>query len=178
MNCEDFLDAIVSSDEQQQAMARSHANSCPSCAALVDVHVRLQKELAATELLPQRMRAVWATAADESPQIMLARAVDGRISDRRLLLFVLSTALAGAVLPFLTLSIWWIYGDQASIQPDAGNLPMPPVATRQIDATAELITLLAEVNALEAELNKTSKHAELLDARHEANVLLATYNNW
>jgi len=54
----------------------------------------------------------------------------------------------------------------------------PAAVAKVIDASAELTDLLAQVNALEAELSKTSKEAERVDARREANVLLATYSNW
>ena len=58
MNCDEFLDALASSDERRQAAARWHANSCPSCAELADVDARLKKELGEPEPLPQRMRGL------------------------------------------------------------------------------------------------------------------------
>lgn len=64
-------------------------------------------------------------------------------------------------------------------EPDTRKQPIPDVGIVQtIDASAELDKLLAQVTALEAELNKTSKQADLVDVRREADLLLATYSHW
>ena len=179
MNCDEFLDALASPDERQQTAARWHANSCPSCAALADVDARLQKELSAPEPLPQRMRAVWeAATADETP--LTRRASEGRASKRHLPMQLVS--LAAALLLFLTVALLiWQRPKAKEIVKEPGNGTPPPTAivvTTNIDASAELTDLLAQVTALEAELNKTAKQADLVDVRREANVLLATHNHW
>lgn len=193
MNCDDFLEVMSSDNERQSSAAKVHAESCPSCAALAEVRARLKKELAATEPLQRRLRAVWEAVANDSSQttsiiesVQVRLASEGRNFASQLgplrgsasLLFVVSAAAGVLVLIFVPLACWFIYGDQASVQPGGGNLPAPPVVVRQIDATAELTDLLAEVNALEDELDKTLKQAELLDARHQADVLLATHSQW
>lgn len=180
MNCDEFLESLESLDEPRRTAARWHANSCPSCAALANVHDRLQTEFGAPEPLPPAMRAVWeAAAADESPPTPLARrASEGRGSARQLLMQLVS--LAAALLLFLTVALLiWQQPKDVVKNPDSGAQPAPPTAVpKTIDASAELNELLAQVNALEAELNKTAKQAELVDVRREANVFLATYNHW
>ena len=52
MNCDEFLEALESPDERRRTAARRHANSCPSCAALAEVHAQLQQELGRPEPLP------------------------------------------------------------------------------------------------------------------------------
>ncbi len=193
MNCDDFLEVMSSDNERQNSAAKVHAESCPSCAALAEVHARLKKELAATEPLPRRLRAVWEAAANDSSQttsiiesVQVRLASEGRNFASQLgplrgsasLFFVVSAAAGVLVLIFVPLAFWFIENDRHVVQPGAGKLPSPPVVVREIDATAELADLLAEVNALEAELNKTSKQAELLDARRQAEVLLATHSQW
>jgi len=174
MNCDEFLDALASSDERRQTTARWHANSCPSCAALADVDARLKKELGAPEPLPQKMRAVWAAAADESPRPTPARrASEGRLSTRHLPLQLVS--LAAALL--LLIAVGFLVSQRPSEIARQPDIPTGPIA-KTIDASAELDKLLAQVTALEAELNKTSKQADLVDVRREADLLLATYNHW
>ena len=170
MNCDDFLEALESPDERLRTAARWHANACPDCAALADMHDRLQKELGSTEPLPQRLRAVWEAAAEESP--LTRSASEGRPS-RHLPMQLVS--LAAALLLLVTVSL--LMRQRPGAVP---NQPDPPTAAivKTIDASAELSNLLAQVNALEAELAKTSQQADLVDARRQANVLLATYNHW
>lgn len=174
MNCDDFLEALESPDERLSAAARWHANACPSCAALAEVRDRLRTELAAVEPLPQRLRDVWKAAArDESPQAILSPRSQGRGSMRQLPMQIVS--LAAAVLLLVTVGL------MVRQRPlEMGEQPAPPSAAvaRTIDASAELTELLAQVTALEAELKVTSKQAELVDVRRQADALLATYNHW
>lgn len=181
MNCDDFLDTLTSSDEGRRTAAQWHANACPDCAALAEIHTRLQKELGEPEPLPQRMRAVWLAAAGESPQPTLARrASEGRGSSLHLPMQLVS--FAAALLLFLTVA--FLIGQRPNdkdivIKPGNGNQPATsPAVVKTIDASAELDKLLAQVNALEAELSKTSKQADLVDVRREADVLLATHSHW
>ncbi|MFN0016755.1 MAG: hypothetical protein ACKVP0_00765 [Pirellulaceae bacterium] len=189
MNCEDFLEALVSSEVPQQSEARDHVNSCSNCAKLAEIHARLQHDLASSEPLPQRMRAIWQAAADESmPNTSIAQrlqvqlASEGRNFSRQLrsqsYVLPLAAATVAAILIFLPLAFWFVVGDRMAVQPGLGHQPPPQVAVHPIDATAELDELLAQVNALEVELNAAASRAQLLDARREADVLLATYNNW
>jgi hypothetical protein len=173
MNCDEFLDALTSSDERRQTAARWHANSCPTCAALAEVDARLKKELGAPEPLPQRMRALWTAVADESPRPTPARrASEGRTSPRQLPMQLVSLAAALLLLIAVGFLIWPRPSEVAK-QPD-----LPALIVKTIDASAELDKLLAQVTALEAELNKTSKQADLVDVRREADLLLATYSHW
>ncbi|MBC7852106.1 MAG: hypothetical protein IAF94_01615 [Pirellulaceae bacterium] len=189
MNCDDFLDALTSSDEGRQAAVRWHATSCPSCAALADVDARLKRELSAQEPLPQRMRAVWAAAADDSSKtrgtitsVQVRLASEGRNFVRQLRspLYILPISAALLFLVFFPLGFWFVQGDRPVVHPGPGpgTSPAPAVAIRQIDASAELENLLAQVSALEAELNKTFKQADLVDVRREADILLATHSHW
>ena len=180
MNCDEFLDALASPDERRQTAARWHANSCPSCAALAEVDARLKEELGAPEPLPQRMRAAWAAAADESrltrsvsEATLARRASEGRASPRQLPMQLVS--LAAALL--LLLAVGFLIGQRPGEVVKQPDIPTPRVALT-IDASAELDKLLAQVTVLEAELNKASKQADLVDVRREANLLLATYSNW
>jgi hypothetical protein len=184
MNCDDFLEALESPDERLRTAARWHANACPDCAALADVHARLQTELGSVEPLPRRLRAVWeAAAADESPlagraseEIALARrASEGRIS-RHLPMQLVSLA-AALLLLFTVALLLRNHPGEMGEKPGIGPEPSTAIV-KNIDASAELSNLLAQVKALEAELTQTSKQADLVDARREANVLLATYNHW
>jgi len=173
MNCDEFLDALTSSDEGRQTAARWHANSCPACAALAEVDARLKKELCEPEPLPLRLRAAWTAVADESPRLTPARrASEGRLSPRQLPMQLVS--LAAALL--LLIAVGFLISQRPSEvarQPD-----VPAVLVKTIDASAELDKLLAQVTTLEAELNKTSKQADLVDVRREADLLLATYSHW
>jgi len=174
MNCDEFLDAMASSDERRQTAARWHANSCPSCAALADIDARLKKELGEPEPLPQKMRAVWAAVADESPRPTPARrASEGRLSPRHLPMQIVS--LAAALL--LLIAVGFLISQRPSEVARQPDLPTAPLV-KTIDASAELDKLLAQVTALEAELNKISKQADLVDVRREADLLLATYSHW
>jgi hypothetical protein len=174
MNCDEFLDALASSDERRQTAARWHASSCPSCAALAEVDARLKKELGEPEPLPQKMRAVWAAAADEAPRPTPARrASEGRTSPRQLPMQLVS--LAAALL--LLIAVGFLISQRPSEVAKQPDLPTPPTV-KTIDASAELDKLLAQVTALEVELNKTSKQADLVDVRREADLLLATYSHW
>lgn len=180
MNCDEFLDAMASPDERRQTAARWHANSCPSCAALADIDARLKKELGEPEPLPQRMRAVWEAAADGSPRPTPARrASEGRNIDRKTIpLLIVATAASLLFLIVIPLLIWQL-PDVVVKEPDTRKQPVPDIATvKTIDASAELDKLLAQVTALEVELNKTSKQADLVDVRREADLLLATYSHW
>ena len=194
MNCDDFLEAFESMDSQQHEAARRHAEQCPACAALAEVHARLQRELAPVEPLPPRLRAVWESAssptrsASEGPTLA-RRASEGVTSGTRHWPLQL-IALAAAILLLITISalIWQNVtqpGGNPIVEkdiPPKDNLvqpaPTPPVLPKSIDASEELDKLLAQVSALEAELKKTSSQADLLDARHQASALLATYSQW
>ena len=174
MNCDEFLEALESPDERLRTAARWHANACPDCAALAEVHDRLHKELGALEPLPQRLRAVWEAATVDEPHTALTRrASEGRGSSRQLPMQLVS--LAAALLLLITVGLlMWQRPEKVVEHP----VPLPAAIGRNIDASAELSDLLSQVNALEAELTKTSQQANLVDARREANVLLATYNHW
>ena len=179
MNCDEFLDALASPDERRQTAARWHANSCPTCAALADVDARLKKELGEPEPLPQRMRAVWAAVADELRPTRSARAAtltrrasEGRASARHVPMQLVS--LAAALL--LLIAVGFLISQRPSEIARQPDIPTAPALT--IDASAELDKLLAQVTSLEAELNKTSKQADLVDVRREADLLLATYSHW
>jgi hypothetical protein len=177
MNCDDFLEALESRDERLRNAAQWHANACSHCAALADVDAQLKDELAPSEPLPPRLRALWESAAIESPQSTLAR----RARESRALASQLPMQLvsfAAALLLFLTVAllIWQRPGEVAK-GPDRIK-ESPDVAVETIDASSELDKLLAQVTALEAELQNTSKQIELVDARREADVLLATYSHW
>lgn len=180
MNCDEFLDALASSDERRQTAARWHANSCPTCAALADVDARLKAELGMPEPLPQRLRAAWAAAAEESPRLTPARrASEGRISSGHLPMQLVALAAALLLLIAVGFLISQRPNDVVVKEPDTRKQPVPAILLVQtIDASAELDKLLAQVTALEAELNKTSKQADLVDVRREADLLLATYSHW
>ena len=83
MNCDEFLEALESTDERQRAAARAHASDCPACAELADVHSLLQRELSAPEPLPQRLKAVWESAASESSHISLTQSASEGLPSQR-----------------------------------------------------------------------------------------------
>lgn len=178
MNCDEFLEALASTDLRQRAAARAHASDCPACAELADVHALLQKELSSQEPLPQRLKAVWASAASESPRPSLTqRASEGVPSQIPLALVSLAAAL------MLLISVFFLTGQRPGAVAEKPGLASPiPVTSvtvvRSVDASAELDDLLAQLNALEVELTTAAKRAQLLDARREANTMLAIYNNW
>jgi hypothetical protein len=179
MNCDDFLEALVSTDAKQCTAAHAHANDCPACAELAEIHALLKSELGAPEPLPQRLKGVWESAASESSHISLTRrASEGGPSQIPLALVSLAAAL------MLLISVFFLTGqrpDRVAEKPNGIVAPNPLTSVtevRSIDASAELDDLLAHVNALEVELKAAASRAQLLDARREANVLLATYNNW
>jgi hypothetical protein len=84
-------------------------------------------------------------------------------------------SLAAALL--LLIAVGFLISQRPSEVAKQPDLPTPPTGNT-IDASAELDKLLAQVTALEAELNKTSKQADLVDVRREADLLLATYSHW
>ena len=84
-------------------------------------------------------------------------------------------SLAAALL--LLIAVGFLISQRPSEVARQPDLPTAPLV-QTIDASAELDTLLAQVTALEAELNKTSKQADLVDVRREADLLLATYSHW
>lgn len=182
MNCENFLEALESTDSHQREAARRHAEQCPACAALGEVHARLQRELSQVQPLPPALRAVW-----ESASSLTRRASEGVTPGARHWPLQL-IALAAALLLLITISfLIWQSGKQPGINPDIvtedvpkDNLvqPQPAVLAKSIDASEELAELLAQVNALEKELKTTSTQADLLDARHQTSALLATYSQW
>lgn len=177
MNCDEFLEALESPDERRRTAARWHATSCPDCAALAEVHAQLQQDLGRPEPLPPRMRAVWEAAARPT---LTRSASEGLF--RNLPLHLLSLAAAILLLVTITVLIW-----QGQKQP-GGNIVKhenPPqvvqpeqAIVKSIDASQDLTRLLAQVNALEADLKNTARQAELVDARRQAEVLLATYSQW
>ena len=179
MNCDDFLEALVSSDARQRTAAHAHANDCPACAELAEIHALLKSELGTPEPLPQRLRGVWESAASESSHVSLTRqGSEGGPSQIPLALASLAAAL------MLLISVFFLTGQRSSeVAENPGGIgpPIPGTSVtvvRTVDASAELDELLAQVNALEVELKAATGRAQLLDARREANVLLATYNNW
>ena len=182
MNCDEFLEALESPDERRRTAARWHATSCPDCAALAEVHAQLQQELGRPEPLPPRMREVWVEAARPT---LSRSASEG--SFRNLPLHRLSLAAAIVLLVTVTVLIWQS-GKQPSTKPDIvkdqikykdnNALPLSPPTIVTIDASEDLTRLLAQVNALEADLKNTARQAELVDARRQAKVLLATYSQW
>lgn len=177
MNCDEFLEALDSSDQRLRTAARWHANACPNCAALADVDAQLKTELAPSEPLPPRLRALWEAAAIESPQLTRApRASEGRALASQLPMQLVS--FAAALLLFITVAllIWQRPGEVA--QEPNRKTESPAVFVKTIDASPELNKLLAQITALEAELQNTSKQIELVDVRREAEVLLATYSHW
>jgi hypothetical protein len=91
---------------------------------------------------------------------------------------IVATAASLLFLIVIPLLIWQL-PDVVVKEPDTRKQPVPDIAiAKTIDASAELDKLLAQVTALEAELNKTSKQADLVDVRREADLLLATYSHW
>jgi hypothetical protein len=181
MNCDEFLEAMTSADERQRTAARRHVGSCPTCAVLADVDALLRKELSSSEPLSRRLRATWAAAADEVPQTTLPnRMSKPRSFDWHLVPLYLVTIAAGLLFLIVIPILVWQRNDNLKVveEPHIIEQPAPRVAIQAIDASAELADLLTQVNALEAELKVTAKHAELLDARREAGVLLATHSQW
>ena len=116
---------------------------------------------------------MWEAVADESPRTTPARrASKGRLSPRQLPMQLVS--LAAALL--LLIAVGFLISQRPS---EVAKKPdLPALIVKTIDASAELDKLLAQVTALEAELNKTSKQADLVDVRREADLLLATYSHW
>ena len=173
MNCDEFLESLISPDERWQNAARGHANSCPGCALLAKVQTLLQKELAASESLPPRLRALWEVAANESPPTALTHPHrEGLSYTRQLPMQFVSIAAALLLLLTVGFLIWHRPGEVME-RPTA-----PTTVVKAIDAYAELNNLLAEISALEVELENTSKQAELVDVRREADALLATHSHW
>lgn len=177
MNCDDFLEALESPDERLRTAAQWHANACPNCAALADVHAQLKNEPAPSEPLPPWLRALWEAAAVKSPQSTLARrASEGRALASQLPMQLVS--FAAALLLFLTVAL--LIGQRpGEVTKEPGRITeSPAVAVKTIDASSELNNLLAQITALEAEVSQTLKQAELVDVRREADMLLATHSHW
>jgi hypothetical protein len=184
MNCNEFLEALTSSDEGRQTAARWHTKTCPACAALADVDALLKKELAAPEPLPQRLRAAWAGAADSletrsvSEGISVRTQSESQFSPRHLPMQLASLAAALLLLVTVTLVLWKATEIGKPVGFGPIDSPKPTIVIKTLDASADLTALLAQVDALDAELSKISQKAELVDARREADALLATFNNW
>src|SRR6187549_3978437 len=107
MNCDDFLEALASTDARQRTAAHAHANDCPACAELAEIHALLKSELGAPEPLPQRLRGVWESAASESSHISLTRsASEGGPSQIPLALVSLAAAL------MLLISVFFLTGQR------------------------------------------------------------------
>lgn len=179
MNCDDFLESLVSTDAQQRAAAHAHANDCPACAELAEIHALVKSELSAPEPLPQRLKGVWVSTANESSHVSSAR-ISSERSPNQIPLALVSLAAALMLLVSVYLMTGQRPGEMAE-RPGGLTSPNPPTSVtivRSVDASADLDELLARVNALEVELKIAASRAQLLDARREANVLLATYNNW
>lgn len=177
MKCDDFLAARDSKSAWQQWRARLHARRCPTCAATARVAAELERELSQVEPLTPAQRELWEQAIAEkvTPSVLPARTSQfGALALAAIVLLGVTAAIVG-----------WQGGGRRAAPPQVAQdnsqpgQEAPAVATiRTIDASGELDELLASVKALAAELDATTRKAELLDARRRAETMIATFNQW
>jgi hypothetical protein len=171
MKCEDFLAAYASQRRWQQWRARRHLQGCSQCAAAARMAAELRRELGAVEPLSPALRELWKGAADEPVAVARLAPSRGRWA---------ALAIAAAVVLVVTASLLVVAGRRPAIvknRPGSGQ-PSPTLAVGPTGAAPELVVLLAHVDALEADLRAATKQAELLDARQQANRMIATYSQW
>ena len=171
MKCEDFLAAYSSRRSWLRWRARRHSERCPQCAAAARLAAELRQELSEAEPLSPKLRELWLRAADEP--VTLSRPVASHSRWAGL-------AIAAAAALLITLSLIVFGGRQPAIVKNRSGPAQaaPELAVRPTGPAPELVVLLAQVDALEADLRAVTKQAELLDARQQANRMIATYSQW
>lgn len=171
MKCEDFLPALASGNAWQRWRAHRHARRCAACAHSATMLSHLQTELSRVEPLSPAMRQAWEQAAGEP--VVRASPIRRRVQYGLV-------AVAAATLIALGVQLM-APGPERKVTYDRPlENPAAPqqLAARTIDAGAELDELLARVDTLQGELDALKQQAELLDARRETNLLIATYSQW
>jgi hypothetical protein len=139
----------------------------------------LRGELSQVEPLPPALREVWQRAAEQAAVPAPSLPHSSRWTIPLL-------AAAALLLVAIGLVIWnssrsgriahrrlagGIEGANAG-----GTTDLP--AIQPVDAAAQFSELLARIETLQHEIDSTVKQAELLDARTQADRMIATYSRW
>src|SRR5205085_279127 len=104
MRCNDFLPWLETGNWLQQARARRHAETCPSCAAAEQMLGRVKQDLRSPTKLPPRLRQKWLATVIEQTKVDLA----SRSPKASARTWYLAAALAaGVLLVLIPLSKWW-----------------------------------------------------------------------
>ena len=177
MKCDDFLALRTTGNAWQRLRACWHARRCDRCAAAAHAIAQFERDLAHTQPLPPHLRAVWErAAAQESPRPVFAW---GRLR-------IATVALAAALLLIAVGALFWrslgrpvdaphlVVKDDDSVKP----ISVPLIRERTIDASQALAQLLDEVDTLQSQLAALSQQADLLEARRQADTMIATYSHW
>lgn len=156
MRCDDVPRLLATGAPLARWRARRHARNCPRCAAAAEELRSLIADLSDIPPLPARHRALWARAAD-GPAVRFGRP--------RLLRPVLG-GIAAAAVGFVALQLaWW----PAPAVPPVEARPDSAATLRRLDA------MEAGLAPLDRELADLRRRADLLDARRDADRLLARY---
>ncbi len=159
MRCDDVPRLLTTAGPIGRWRARRHAEHCPRCAAFRSI----VRELSDIPPLTDSHRALWARAADEAVTVKLARP--------RLVRPAL-VGLAAAAVGLLALRVAWgpVPPVPVKVAPGGGEKSDLASATiRGLDAMKDAL------DSLSGELDDLRRRAELLDARRDADRLLATY---
>lgn len=158
--CEETLAALATGGWIRRLRARLHAARCPRCASARDDLWGIAGALADTIPLTTDQRGLWADASGTDPTRF------GRTRRLRPAL-----AAAAAVLIIVAVAAWWASraADRHHDARDIANVPTPALAVEARDGA----DLRARVTALMQELDVLRRHADLLDARKDADAVLA-----
>jgi hypothetical protein len=158
--CEETLAALATGGWIRRSRARLHAARCPRCASARDDLRRIAGALAEIAPLGADQRMLWADAPGANP------ADPGRSRRPRPAL-----AAAAAVLIVGALAAWWASRpvDRRQDAREIAHVPPPALGTEVRDEA----DLGARAAALMQELDDLRRLADLLDARRDADALLA-----
>jgi hypothetical protein len=153
MRCDHVPPRLTSVNPVARWSARRHLAECPICGrdrAIIE-------GLGDIPPLPARYRSLWLAAAVPRPRTF-----------RRTLALV-AAVLVGAITGLLAIPLLAPRHDRPPIVTNNPESPVIPLAQRELDG------LRAALDPLDGELADLRRRADLLDARRDADRLLATY---
>jgi hypothetical protein len=167
MRCDDVPRLLTTAGPIGRWRARRHSARCPRCAAFLPI----VEALADIPPLPDSHRALWARAADEAVTVKLTwpRLV-------RPALVGLAAAIVGLVA--LRVALNPVPPAPVKVAPGVEEWTIASAKATIRSLTATVLSLDAMQDALDPlaeELADLRRHAELLDARRDADRLLAAY---
>ncbi|MBI3861055.1 MAG: hypothetical protein HY290_04085 [Planctomycetia bacterium] len=167
MNCDDLITAMESDDAAEQQAARSHAATCPNCAATLAALDKIKATLAVHEPLPSAARAAWERASRVSVSEPARRRWTPALA-------AIATLAAACIVVFVfvvsqprnsTFTQW--KGPSSDSEPGV-----------EFDSSSELTRLTAAVEALDGRLVALAENAERLDVEREVAQTLKQYSRW